>query len=66
MTWDELKVYIIPAIGMALMGLIKLLLSEKVLGKVVLIILRHLAKKTTNDIDDEIVVAVEDALESKD
>ncbi len=65
MTWDELKVYIIPAVGIALMGLIRLLLSEKVLGKVVLILLRHLAKRTTNDIDDEIVTAVEDALDSK-
>lgn len=47
------------------LGLLKVLLSEAVLGKVVLILLRHLAKKTSNEVDDEIVATVEAALAAK-
>ncbi len=47
------------------LSLVKIVLSEAVLGKIVLIILRHLAVKTTNSIDDEIVAAVEAALAAK-
>ncbi len=63
MDYLSLKSLVASSIVIALLGLIRLLLSEAVLGKIVLIILRHLAKKTSNEVDDEIVAAVEAALD---
>lgn len=61
----DVKSLIVSSLVVALIGLLKVILSEKVLGKILLILLRHLAKKTTNTLDDEIIKAVEDGLNSK-
>ncbi len=56
---------VVSSVLLAALGLLKVLLSEAVLGKIVLILLRHLAQKTSNSIDDEIVATVEAALDKK-
>lgn len=61
----NVKTLIISSVLVAVLSLVKFALSEAVLGKILLILLRHLAKKTSNSIDDEIVEIVQAALDSK-
>lgn len=56
---------VVSSLAIAGLGLLRVLLSEAVLGKIILILLRHMAKKTSNEIDDEIVATVEAALAKK-
>jgi len=44
-------------------GVVKLLLSEIVLKRVTVILLKRLVKSTKNELDNELVAAVEEALE---
>jgi hypothetical protein len=47
---------------MGLAGVVKLLLSEIVIKRVTVILLKRLVKSTKNELDNELVAAVEDAL----
>ncbi len=61
----DYKVIIAAALVSGLGGVIKLLLSEIVLKRVTVILLKRLVKSTKNDLDNELVAAVEEALQAE-
>jgi hypothetical protein len=48
-------------VSMAVSGLLKLIVSEKVVMKITMSILKKLAKSSKNSLDDEILITFEEA-----
>lgn len=62
LTPHDIWVLVSGAVLASLWAIFKVLLSEAVLSKVLLILLKHLAAKTSNSIDNEIIQVIQEAL----
>jgi len=54
-----------PILVSVAFNIIKALLTEKVITNLVVIMAEWLAKRSSNDLDDEIVAAIKDGLDKK-